>query len=163
MHFLLVDSADARGCVAVLRDHRILSVAPHPADEDFSSWLLPAVSRALADNGLSLAKLDGYAVCSGPGSFTGLRVGLTTVKAWAEICAKPIAPVSRLDALATPDRAPLNPRPRFTAVFSDARRSQVFAALYDHVGVPVETESVLPLEIFLSKVEAVCGRTPILW
>ena len=102
MDFLLLDTADARGCVAVFRDAQLLATLPHPAAEDFSSWLLPAVHRALAQNRLSLGSLDGYAVCSGPGSFTGLRVGLTTVKAWAEIYRKPIAAVSRLEALVRP-------------------------------------------------------------
>src|SRR5215813_13624581 len=100
MHFLLLDTADARGSVAVFRDDEVLTVAPHPVDEDFSSWLLPAAHRVLSKNALSLEALDGYAVCSGPGSFTGLRIGLTTAKAWAEIYPKPIASVSRLEALA---------------------------------------------------------------
>ena len=130
MQFLLLDTADARGCVAVFRGGELLSVAAYPAEEDFSSWLLPAVHRLLVQNGLSLSNLDGYAVCSGPGSFTGLRVGLTTVKAWAEIYCLPIAAVSRLEALAAVGDAPQNPLPPFRAAFSDARRGQVFAALY---------------------------------
>jgi tRNA threonylcarbamoyladenosine biosynthesis protein TsaB len=163
MYFLLVDSADSRGCVALFRESELLTVAPHPAEEDFSSWLLPAVHRVLTQNELSLAALEGYAVCSGPGSFTGLRVGLTTVKAWAEIYTKPIAAVSRLEALAMFDGGSLNPRPAFTAVYSDARRGQVFAALYSGPGAPVEPESVVGLERFLSKAEDACGTSSILW
>lgn len=163
MHFVLLDSADSRGCVALFEGKELLSLRPHPSAEDFSSWLLPAVRSALAENGLSLSKVDGYAVCSGPGSFTGLRVGLTTVKAWAEIYAKPIVAVSRLEALALAGGRALNPRPAFTAVFSDARRSQVFAALYDDSHASVEPESVVSLETFLSKAEAICQTQPILW
>jgi tRNA threonylcarbamoyladenosine biosynthesis protein TsaB len=163
MHFLLLDTADARGCIALYRDSELLALAPHPDDEDFSSWLLPAVQRALTQNGLSLADLDGYAVCSGPGSFTGLRVGLTTVKAWAEIHKKPIAAVSRLEALAMTDNSPITIHARFTAVFSDARRGQVFAALYDDNGASIEPETVIALETFLSRAEAACGTKLILW
>jgi tRNA threonylcarbamoyladenosine biosynthesis protein TsaB len=163
MNFLLLDTADARGCVAVFRDEESLLTLPHSAAEDFSSWLLPAVEQALAQSGLSLSNLDGYAVCSGPGSFTGLRVGLTTVKAWAEIYRKPIAPISRLEALAAAGITSLNPRPPFTAIFSDARRGQVFAALYDASGTPVEPETVISIETFLSRAEAICGTSPILW
>src|SRR5262245_41888318 len=90
MHFLLLDTADARGSIAVFRGAQLLSAEAYPGQEDFSAWLLPAVRRTLEENHLSLANLDGYAVCSGPGSFTGLRVGLTTVKAWAELYGKPI-------------------------------------------------------------------------
>src|SRR5262249_18012986 len=74
MHFLLLDTAAARGCFAIFRDQALLTGDPYPAIEDFSSWLLPAVERSLTRVGLSHADLDGYAVCTGPGSFTGLRV-----------------------------------------------------------------------------------------
>jgi tRNA threonylcarbamoyladenosine biosynthesis protein TsaB len=163
MHFVLLDTADARGCVAVFRNRELLVALADSAEENFSSWLLPAVRRALAQNGLSLADLDGYAVCSGPGSFTGLRVGLTTVKAWAEIYRKPIVAVSRLVALATAGIAPSKPYTPFTAVFTDARRGQVFAALYKDSGEPVAPETVVDLETFLSTTDTVCGISPILW
>ena len=100
MRFILVDSADARGCVALCHDAIPYAVEAHPADQEYSAWLLPAVRRLLGSCCLSISELDGYAVCSGPGSFTGLRVGLTTVKAWAEIYSKPIVAVSRLAAFA---------------------------------------------------------------
>lgn len=163
MHFLLLDTADARGCVAVFRDRELLSVLLHPSAQEFSSWLLPAVHRTLAEHGLSLANLDGYAVCSGPGSFTGLRVGLTTAKAWAEIFRKPIAAVSRLEALAVSSGASSIPRPPFVAVFSDARRGQVFAMLCNDSGAPVDPESVVALDHFLLRADAICGTAPILW
>jgi tRNA threonylcarbamoyladenosine biosynthesis protein TsaB len=67
-----------------------------------------------------------YAVASGPGSFTGVRVGLTTVKAWAEVYRKPIVAVSRLEVLA---RQSVGDEP-YVASFIDAQRVQIFAALY---------------------------------
>src|SRR5947209_3380396 len=103
MRFIVVDTADARGSVALVNGTELRSIEVHCTDEDYSSWLLPAVNRVLANSSLSLAELAGYAVCAGPGSFTGLRVGLTTVKAWAEIYGQPIAAVSRLRALAAHD------------------------------------------------------------
>jgi tRNA threonylcarbamoyladenosine biosynthesis protein TsaB len=163
MNFLLLDTADTRGCIALFHDAELLHAEPHPVAEDFSSWLLPAVNSSLRQNGLSLADLNGYAVCSGPGSFTGLRVGLTTVKAWAEIYTKPIAAVSRLEALAAGEVGSAKSHPPFTAVFLDARRGQVFAALYDHTACAVEPETVISLEIFLSRAETLCNSVPILW
>jgi len=163
MHFLLLDSADARGSIAIFQDAKLLHVDPHPAGQDFSSWLLPSVERLLADSRLSLWNLDGYAVCSGPGSFTGLRVGLTTVKAWAEIYRKPIAAVSRMEALAAASSELVIPRQPFTAVFIDARRNQIFAALYDESGVATESEAVIGIESFLCKAETICGKGAILW
>src|SRR5260370_5276383 len=99
MRFIVVDTADARGSVALFENLELLSVEAHSADEDYSSWLLPAVNRLLANSSLSLAGLDGYAVCAGPGSFSGLRVRLTTATAWAAIRDNPIAALSRIAAL----------------------------------------------------------------
>src|SRR5215472_1658650 len=132
MRFLLVDTADSRGFVALVEDGLAQQLAAHPSDADYSSWLLPAVRTLLAQSSVSLAALDGYAVCCGPGSFTGLRVGLATVKAWAEIYGKPVAAVSRLAALAT--RPADGPRASFVAAYLDAQRQQVFAALFESGG-----------------------------
>jgi tRNA threonylcarbamoyladenosine biosynthesis protein TsaB len=163
MHFVLVDTADTRGCIALFGEGQLLQVTSHPEAVDSSSWLLPAVGRLLSDAALSLASLDAYAVCSGPGSFTGLRVGLTTVKAWAEIFQKPIVAVSRLEALAC--QSPLEPLPstRFVATYLDARRNQVFAALFDPRGVPLTPETVTSLAHFLAMVDDTCGSTPVTW
>ncbi|SRR6266404_1835523 len=163
MRFIVVDTADARGSVAVCENSRSIRVESHSTDEDYSSWLLPAVHRVLLASGLTLSQLDGYAVCAGPGSFTGLRVGLTTVKAWSEVYGKPIAAVSRLEALlqAVPVESPI--AEPFAAAYFDARRGQVFAALYrrgDSGFALVGEEAVIAPGDFLQRVstEAVgCG------
>jgi tRNA threonylcarbamoyladenosine biosynthesis protein TsaB len=163
MHFILVDTADARGCLALFRDGQLLQVTSHPEGEDSSSWLLPAVGRVLSEAALSLADLNAYAVCSGPGSFTGLRVGLTTVKAWAEIFQKPIVAVSRLEALACPPSADAATLRRFVAAFLDARRKQVFAALFDPQGVHLVPETVTGLANFVTQADEICESTPVAW
>lgn len=123
---LAIDTCDLLGSIAVLRDDAVLGVLPHDSQEDCSSWLLPAVHKCLAASGLGMSDVGAYAVAAGPGSFTGVRVGLTTVKAWAEVYGNPIVAVSRLEALAVqaPEGAP------HVAAFADARRGQVFGAVY---------------------------------
>jgi len=162
MRFIVVDSADTRGSVAVFNNAELLFVEAHSSDEDYSSWLLPAVKRAFSSCSLSLSQLDGYAVCAGPGSFTGLRVGLTTVKAWAEIHRKPIAAVSRLEALAGGQLV----QEQLVAAFLDARRKQVFAALYarsvDGLAL-VGEEAVTPLEDFVARVEGESKGKAVRW
>ena len=101
MNLLALDTCDARGSVSVLRDAEVLQTVEHDTADDYSIWLLPAIDRALHASGLVFADVDVYVAASGPGSFTGVRVGLTTVKAWAEVTGKPIVGVSRLEALAT--------------------------------------------------------------
>jgi tRNA threonylcarbamoyladenosine biosynthesis protein TsaB len=163
MRFIVVDTADVRGSVALFESVDLLALEAHSTDEDYSSWLLAAVHRVLANSSLSLAELDGYAVCAGPGSFTGLRVGLATVKAWAEIYGKPVAAVSRLGSLAVNDSPAQEP---FIAVYIDARREQVFAALYARLGKscePLGEESVTSLPDFVAKVKEQAEGKPVRW
>jgi tRNA threonylcarbamoyladenosine biosynthesis protein TsaB len=114
----------------VLRDGSGCRVTAHDSNEDYSSWLLRAVDEVLGSVGVGMAAVDGYAVASGPGSFTGLRVGLTTVKAWCEVYGKPVVAVSRLEALAVQAREGAG----YVAAFTDAQRGQVFGAVYQRNG-----------------------------
>src|SRR5260370_21695284 len=125
-----VDTCDVRGSVAVLRDGVVLKVVAHESQEDYSSWLLPAVRGCLEGSGLQMEDVDGYAAGAGPGSFTGVRVGLVTVKAWAEVYGKRIAAVSRLEALAA--EAPGGTA--WVAAFANARRGKIFGAVYQRNG-----------------------------
>ena len=124
---LSIDTCDSRGSVAVLDDDRVLSIWPHETREEYSSWLLPTVRRALESAGVRMRDVDGYAVAAGPGSFTGVRVGLTSVKAWAEVYGKPVAAVSRLEAFAAAANLTTSPH---VAAFVDAQRGQIFGAVY---------------------------------
>ena len=126
MLILALDTCDARGSIALLRGGEILALESHTTSEDYSSWLLPATTRLLTPKSFSLRDIELYAVASGPGSFTGVRMALTSVKAWSEVYARPIAAVSRLQALASQS---IGSAP-FVAACVDARRNQVFAALY---------------------------------
>ena len=163
MRFIVVDTADGRGSIAIFDEREVLAIEEHASEEDYSIWLLPAVHRVLAKSSLSLAELDGYAVCAGPGSFTGLRVGLTTVKAWAEIYDKPIASLSRLEAFAVSSP---EPESAFVASYIDARRDQVFAALYARSGSgfePLGEESVISLANFAATVREKSAGKPVRW
>ena len=127
MNLLALDTCDSRGSISVLRDDQVLQTVEHDTADDYSIWLLPAIDRSLKASGLTFNDIDVYVAASGPGSFTGVRVGLTTVKAWAEVTGKPIVGVSRLEALARQ----AEPREgEFVAAFTNAQRKQLFGALY---------------------------------
>jgi tRNA threonylcarbamoyladenosine biosynthesis protein TsaB len=166
MRFIVLDTADARGSVAIFDANGLVCVEAHSNDEDYSSWLLSAVQRILGVSGLSLSELDGYGVCAGPGSFTGLRIGLTTVKAWSEVHGKPIAAISRLEALVidSPFR-PTPPEP-FIAACIDARRGQLFGALYKKSSLEFDLlgeESVTPPVDFLERVATESRGRQVRW
>jgi len=95
----------------------------------FSAQLVPQIAALLAGHGFSKADIGGFAVVSGPGSFTGVRVGLAAIKALAEVLQKPIAAVSLLEAIAVSSRSP----GKVTAVL-DAGRGEVYAGEYDVYG-----------------------------
>jgi tRNA threonylcarbamoyladenosine biosynthesis protein TsaB len=103
---------------------------PHKTGDEYSSWLLPAVNEVLQRGGVLMNDVDGYAVAAGPGSFTGVRVGLTTVKAWAEVYGKAVAAISRLEGIAAQVGGPAE----YVAAFVDAQRGQVFGAVYQTEG-----------------------------
>lgn len=162
MFLLALDTCDARGSIALLRDGQVVAVERHPADTEYSSWLLPATDTLLSDVKLSHADLEGYAVSAGPGSFTGIRVGLTTVKAWADVYGKPIFPVSRLAVLA--EHAPRDFR--FVGTFIDAQRNQLFGALYRRDAgtlTMVDEERVIGPAEFLRWADDVSDGGPISW
>jgi tRNA threonylcarbamoyladenosine biosynthesis protein TsaB len=149
MLVLAVDTSARTGSLAVLRDGSIISVAAIPRDAGFSSSLFSQLAAILTETGFSLPEFDLFAVCAGPGSFTGLRVGLTAVKAWSEVYQRPIAAVSGLQAIAA--RSP--GRTRLIAPFFDAGRGQVFGGLYSHREDRLECvadEMVLPPQDFLT-------------
>jgi tRNA threonylcarbamoyladenosine biosynthesis protein TsaB len=197
---LAIDTCDSAGSVAVLRDDEVLGLAVHETAEDYSSWLLPAVEGLVQSADLPMAEVEGYAVAAGPGSFTGVRVGLTTVKGWAEVYGKPIAAVSRLEAMAVQSSAlecglprakprggllalslegpPLFRRPpnhlgqavspgaRFVAAFTDARRGQVFGAVYrreDSALAAVGEEMVIAPGRFVEAAAELAAGEKIAW
>jgi tRNA threonylcarbamoyladenosine biosynthesis protein TsaB len=92
----------------------------------FSAQLVPTVAALLQKYGFVPEQLDGFVVVSGPGSFTGLRVGLSAVKGLAEILQKPIASISLLEALA----ACSGRKGSTVATALDAGRNEIFCGLY---------------------------------
>jgi tRNA threonylcarbamoyladenosine biosynthesis protein TsaB len=161
---LAVDTNDARGSVALLRNGTPVIALCHEDASDYSEWLLPSVDELLRRAGTEIKALDLLAVCTGPGSFTGLRVGLTTVKAWAEVYGKPVVGVSRLEAMARSHRPP-SPA-SFVAAVYDAQRGQIFGALYRRASeylARIDDEFVIAPEEFLSYVQLQAGAEAVNW
>ncbi len=99
MTVLALDTASPRPAVAVLAGGRLFE-EPLPEDRRASDELLPAVRRAFAAAGVSLASCERIGVCAGPGSFTGLRVGMATAWGFGRSLGIPVEPVSTLEAMA---------------------------------------------------------------
>ena len=122
----------------------------------FSAQLVPQITVLLKTHGFRKSDLAGFAVASGPGSFTGLRVGLAAIKALAEVLGKPIAAVSRLEAVARSGGV----HDRVMAVL-DAGRGEVYAG--DYVLKPevrMSSERLLSKEEFLVAAKGSVVVTP---
>jgi len=112
-----------------------------------STRLLGSIAFLLDGLGLQPIDVDGYAVAAGPGSFTGLRVGISTVQGLALAADRPCAAISALDALA----ARAVPAPGGIVAVMEAHRGEVFGAIYDGAGRPVEQPRASPLQGLLER------------
>src|SRR6185503_35254 len=133
MKVLAVDTATERESVALVADGVVLGEVRLRRVDTHSRRLLPAVEFLLSGLGLAPGDVEGYAVTSGPGSFTGLRVGLSTVQGLALASHRPCLGVSSLDVLAARIRgsAPV------LVPWVDAYRGEVYGGLYDGAGRPL--------------------------
>ena len=127
---LSLDTSSRGGSVAVLRDQAVLGVISTWGEEAYSSRIFRQLEFLLAELGLKLDQFEVFAVAAGPGSFTGLRVGLASAKAWSEAYAKPVVGVSVLEAVAAQCAYPA----AWVVPVVDARRGQFYAAAYRRVG-----------------------------
>jgi tRNA threonylcarbamoyladenosine biosynthesis protein TsaB len=152
-HLLLAtDTSGKNGSIALARvmpgqsDVEIVEVVPL-AGGAFSAQLVPQIAALLEKHGYRKTDLGGFAVASGPGSFTGLRVGLAAIKALAEALQKPIAAISLLEAVAWRGTA----HGRILAAL-DAGRGDVYVGDYERgLQMHLHNERLLSREEFLAE------------
>lgn len=126
MKILAVDTSTASGSVALLDGDVLTAEWTLLSSRTHNRRLLEGVDRLLADAGWVLEDVDAFAVTTGPGSFTGIRIGLSTLKAMAWTLERPLVGVPSLEALA----APLAVASLSVCPVIDARKHEVYAALY---------------------------------
>jgi len=98
---LSLDTATAVRSVAIVRGGRLLALVQGRVQKEHASSILSEIDEALAESGFKLAEVELLAVATGPGSFTGLRSGLATIKAFAATLRRPVAGVPTLSAVAS--------------------------------------------------------------
>ena len=140
---LALDTTHEYGSLALARGEEILEEKLLHEPGGFSRILFGCIGELLARHSLKPGAIDCFAAASGPGSFTGVRVGLACIKGLAEALGKPAIAVSNLKALARFGTAPLR------AVLLDARRSEIYGAVYDAAGNLVSPEVVARFEDWL--------------
>jgi universal bacterial protein YeaZ len=165
MLLLVTDTSGKQGSVALARagegakpdEVRMIETVPL-AGGTFSALLVPQIAALLAKHGLRKTDLGAFVVVSGPGSFTGLRVGLAAIKGLAEILNKAIVPVSLLEVVALASGL----QGKVLAAL-DAGRGDIYAGKYEITGntAKIVEECVLSQEEFLSAIREWAPATPV--
>lgn len=144
---LALDTTSGFGSLAIRSNAQTVAEVPLHSLEGYAHLIFPAIERLLTAKGVHLAEIDCFAAASGPGSFTGVRVGLSAIKGLAEATGKRAAAISNLQAMASFGNLPLR------AVVLDARRGEVFTAVYDADLQPLVPEGVLKLSHWLETLQ----------
>lgn len=131
---LHIDTASSSASVSLATDGRIIDFIENNLPNEHASFLQPAVKKLLQNAGILLKELDAIAVVIGPGSYTGLRVGLASAKGLAYASVKPLITIGTLPVMANAAREAEQDNSLLYAPMMDARRMEVFTAVYDGEG-----------------------------
>ena len=152
MRILGIDSSTPGCSVALLNNGTIVSEQIADPQPSYSKFLLQMVDQVLKEGEVRLDDVDGFAVTLGPGSFTGLRIGVSLLKGFILATKKPFVGINSLEALASTVDSP--GLPVCTAL--DARKQELYAAVFENKKngpVPVVPESALAPEGLCAAIE----------
>jgi tRNA threonylcarbamoyladenosine biosynthesis protein TsaB len=152
MNVLAVDTSTLVLSVAVLNEQKVFGEITTNLKKNHSVRLMPAIDQLLHELDMSLADIDLFAVTAGPGSYTGVRIGVTTIKTFAWSLRKPFVAVSTLAVMG------MNGIyfPGYIVPLLDARREQVYAAVYQTQAGQLEeriNEQIIPIDALLSQLK----------
>ena len=154
MKILSFETSAKTVSAAITENNAILSLGYLNRGFTHSETLLPLAETVLASAKLSLSEMDALAVCKGPGSFTGLRIGISAVKGLCQGLSKPCVGVSTLEAIAYNYRG----LSAVVAAVMDARRDQVYGALFEVNGkdpIRLTEDAALSVEELKSQIYAI--------
>ena len=158
MLIFAMDTSGPTAGVALWLDGSIVYEAAVKNKLTHSESILPMTEEAYLRAGLSVGDTDYFCAVTGPGSFTGVRIGVTTVKALAHAAQKPCIEVKALEAMAKSAGYPDG----LVCPMQDARAGQVYSALYDGEEALID-DCAVPLADMLGRVSALAGGRPVLF
>ena len=125
---LNIDTAVQTSSVCLAKNEMPLAIKSNPSQKDSAAWLHVAINELLQEQNLALQQIDAIAVSEGPGSYTGLRVGMATAKGLCYVSQKPLLTINTLQMMAV---AAQNESTDLICPMIDARRMEVFTAVFD--------------------------------
>jgi len=142
---LNIDTATEKAGVCLAREGNVLAIVENAVQKEQASWLHPAVEEVLQITGHRLRDLHAVAVTGGPGSYTGLRVGMAAAKGFCYALGIPLIAEDTLKVMAFAGREQL-PDADLLCPMIDARRMEVFTAMYDKNMVPVLASTAMVID-----------------
>ena len=145
---LLIDTCTKNVCIALFNDKTLLDKIVHSNQIDLSSNFMVLISNILDKNNIKIEDVDRFFVAVGPGSFTGIRIGVTCTKVMAWALKKEVIPFSSLELLAAVDS-----NTDYIVPLIDARRGYVFAGIYNNQLNCIMNDDYIELDDLLEKIE----------
>lgn len=145
---LFLDSSDKRIIIAILKDNKIIDSIIEENDNHLSEKFLPLINNIINKNNYKIDDIDIIYVVNGPGSFTGIRIGVTTAKVIAWGLKKKIITISELELLATTET-----NKKYIVPYIDARRDFVYAGVYDKNLNKVFDDSHISIEKLIDNIK----------
>jgi tRNA threonylcarbamoyladenosine biosynthesis protein TsaB len=152
MKILALETATMTGSIAIMEEEELIAEVRINIKVAHAERLMPSIDWLLKASHVSVEEIDAFAVSIGPGSFTGLRIGLSTAKGFSYATKKPLVPVPTLDAFAR--TLPFSPY--YICPMLDARKKEVYTALYkweDKLCKKIIPETAIKPEDFLKEIK----------
>jgi tRNA threonylcarbamoyladenosine biosynthesis protein TsaB len=135
---LALDTTGEQGSIALIENGRVVEEVAMQSPDGFAHVVFGEIESLLKRHALGYREIDVFAAAAGPGSFTGVRVGLTAVKGLAEATGRKVAAISNLRAVASFGTGAVR------AAVIDARRAEIYGGVYGGALNPVSEEVVMP-------------------
>jgi tRNA threonylcarbamoyladenosine biosynthesis protein TsaB len=145
---LCIETSQPSASLALSRDGHIISFRVSAIQKEHASFLQPAIKEMMQEAGMSLTELDAVSVCEGPGSYTGLRVGMASAKGICYALRKPLIAISSLSVMGYVARQDIKKTAGnddyWIVPMIDARRNEVFTAVLDqHLNIMMPPQAMI--------------------
>lgn len=153
MKILSIETASNNCSVAILEDNKLIKELSVCDENTHSQKLMPLIDSILKETNLSLSNIDLFACDKGPGSFTGIRIGIATLKAFHDVLNKPIIGISALDAFANLIMQEAINNNSYICSIIDAKHENVYGSIYEKNG-----EKLIQLQdYFFKNIHELCS------
>lgn len=152
MIILSIDTATDQALISLSSEGSVIGTLENNAQKDHAGWIQTAINTLLQKHKYTIQELDAVAVTAGPGSYTGLRVGMATAKGLCFALTKPLITINTLQVMANAAidewlfKAAEMPAPRCFCPMIDARRMEVFTAVYNEALQEIVTPKAMILD-----------------